>query len=428
VAHKILEELFDSLLFAIGVLGVLVFFLMYWGNSFQIRYAEVILHDFLWKTSVTGKITKEDYEGLHRSLYAIDSQFDLEIQCIQYLEHPEYKVFSAMELGDYFKKRNNRAVILMEEYCPSITQLPENGLRYQDETNESLLATKNTEYLPLPYENSEPVITAVRPEQEVYVGEKLITLCKVISNNMAYYAEAPEVIATESGEIDLKLVIDGTMYKVPVQVVCHPRTIRCKNGHTVLNEKGIIEEQKQTGTILCEYCRLLPEQISCEISELHLKTKEKLTGENIGIQVCYLDGTTEYVTPESEDWKDNYDEEFCGNQEVTIKYRNAETKIVIVSENGNCIQCGKECNDRCAEDYVNYPYCLECLCKKQIFTGQVYTEESITYGKELLSVLDTEQEFVFARDDYILIKYSQGKCRTVVQKKVLIDGKTGKKE
>ena len=47
MVHKLLEELFDNLLFAAGVLGVLVFFIMYWEQSFQIRYAEVVLHDFL---------------------------------------------------------------------------------------------------------------------------------------------------------------------------------------------------------------------------------------------------------------------------------------------------------------------------------------------------------------------------------------------
>ena len=70
--HKALEELFDTILFFIGVFGVLIFFLGYWKNAFQIRYAEVVLRDFLGKIAITGKVIKEDYECLHRNLYEID--------------------------------------------------------------------------------------------------------------------------------------------------------------------------------------------------------------------------------------------------------------------------------------------------------------------------------------------------------------------
>lgn len=422
MVHKLLEELFDNFLFAVGVLGVLVFFIMYWEQSFQIRYAEVVLHDFLWKVSVSGKVTKSDYEGLCRNLYSIDSQYALEMQWVQYLEHPEYKIFSENELALYFQERNKKKDILWKEYYPQVIQEKPEELILQKETNASLLAAEKKEFLPLPMESAETVITAVRPEQEVYEGEKLITLCKVLSPNMNYYVETKDVIVTESGEINIEAVVNEIVYQIPVHVICHPRIIECNNGHAITNEKMIIESKKQTGVISCPYCRLLPEKISCEFSELSMKTGGKLTKDNIGIHVYYLDGSHAYITPESEDWQDNYDEEFCGRQLVTIRYRNAETQVLISSENGNCVQCKCQCNDRCAEDYDNYPYCLECLSRKYIFTGKVQTEERILHGKELLSILDSKQELIFARGDYIVLKYGLGRRKTIVQRKVSIDG------
>ena len=426
--HKLLGELFDGLLFFTGAVGVLIFFLVYWKTSINIRYAEVILQDFLWKVSVTGKITEDDYEGLQRTLDSIASKGDLKIKCIQYSEYPEYRMFTEKEMSTYFQSRNNRSSVVMEEYVLPVVHIREEDLKYQEETNDSFWAAEKMEYLSLPYEGSEVEIAAVCPEQEVYEGEKLITLCKVSSKDMNFYVEASEVIAKESGEIDLEVMIEETMYKIPIQVRCHPRTVQCNNGHTVLNDKRVIEEYKQSGTVLCTYCSMLPKKIFCEISGLNLKTGEKLTGEKIGVQVHYLDGSVEYVTPESEDWTDDYDEEFCGKQLVTIRYRNAETQIVVISENPPCIQCGNECNDRSKEDYKNYPFCIACLGKKYIFTGKVFSEEEVICENELEAAFEAEKEVVLTRGDYIVLEFDIGCYKTIVQKKILTDGTSGTKE
>lgn len=418
--HKVLEELFDTLLFFVGVLGILIFFLLYWKSSFQIRYAEVVLQDFLGKIAVTGKVTKEDYEGLQRSLYEIDTSYELKMQWFQYEEQPVYSLISKDELSGYFKERNNIKPVVLKEYTQPLLQGPEEELKLQTETNASVLAAVQQDYLPLPVENKEIEISAVRPWQEVYVDEKLITVCKVISSDKSYYVEALDVIAKESGETNLDVVVEDVVYKVPVQVICHPRTVQCENGHTVLNEKEIINERKQTGKISCPYCKELPERISCGISELRLKTGEELAGSNIEIEVFYADGSTGYITPESKEWQDNYDKEFCGKQIVTIRYRNAETQIVVISENSNCNQCGKECNDRCREDYLDYPYCLDCLADLYIFTGQIQVKEKIIAGKELLSLLDKESEILFSRGDFIMLEYGKGRNKTVLQRKVTI--------
>ncbi|MBQ8877759.1 MAG: bacterial Ig-like domain-containing protein [Lachnospiraceae bacterium] len=423
--HKALEELFDTILFFIGVFGVLIFFLGYWKNAFQIRYAEEVLRDFLGKIAITGKVTKEDYEWLHRNLYEIDSKYELKMQWVSYQEQPVYSLFRKEELTEYFYGRNSVKLPLLEEYHLPLLQSPEEELQMQMETNESVLAAVEKDYLPLPDENSELEIYAVRPLQEVYVNEKLITVCKVISSNAVYYTEAKDVVASEPGETELEVMVEGEVYKVPVQVICHPRTIQCENNHTITNEKDIIEMRKQTGTIVCPYCRVLPQEIFCETPEVTIKTGEELTGKKLRVRVVYKDGSTGYITPEAEEWQDNYDKEFCGEQMVTIRYRNAETQVAVTSQNDTCSQCGKECNDRCREDYFEYPYCLECLSQMYIFTGRVQIQENLIAGKELLSVLDTEQEVLFSRDDFVVLELKTGRSRTILQKKIAIDGRKG---
>jgi len=421
--HKTLEELFDTILFFIGVFGVLIFFLVYWNNTFQIRYAEGVLQDFLGKIAITGKVTKEDYEYLQWNLHEIDSKYELKMQWVSYEEKPVYSLFRKEALADYFYGRNSVKPTQLEEYHLPLLSGKEEELHLQTETNASVLAAVRQDYLPLPDEKSQLEISAVRPIQEVYENEKLITVCKVIDANTVYYTEARETVVTESGETELEVMVDGKVYKVPVQVICHPRIIQCANGHTVLNEKEIIEVKKQTGNILCTYCRILPQKLFCNTSEVTIKTGEELTEKNIRVRVEYEDGSTGYITPESEAWQDNYDKEFCGKQIVTIRYRNTETQVTVISQNNNCSQCGKECNDRCRKDYLDYPYCLDCLSQMYIFTGQIKTQENMITGKELVSMLDTDQEVLFSRDDFVILELKVGKSITLLQKKIAIDGR-----
>ena len=421
MVHKVLEELFDTLLFFVGAFGILIFFLVYWNNSFKIRYAEVVLQEFLEKIAFTGKITKENYEELQRNIYSIDAKYELKIQCIGYQEQPVYSLVAKDVLKERFQEKNIIKQVSLEEYeVPLLEETEE--LQLQKETNASVLAAVNRDYISLPVENASTEIIAARPRQEVYEGEKLVTVCKVISSDYVYYIEAGEIVAKESGEIELDVTVDGVTYKVPIQVICHPRIMQCDNYHTFINDNDRIEEKKQGGSISCPYCRMLPERISCNASEISLRTGEDLTEKNIGIEVIYMDGSVGHVTSESKEWQDNYDIEFCGKQTVTIRYRNAETQLIVISENGSCHQCGKNCNDRCREDYRDYPYCLDCLAQMYVFTGQVRLEEQMLAEKELLYLLDTEQELLLSRGDFVTVELGKGRYKTILQRKVTIDG------
>lgn len=429
--HKVLEELFDTLLFLTGVLGMLLFFFLYWNCSFQIRYAEDILQEFLGKVAVTGTVTKEDFQILQKNLYEIVPTYELDIKCFRYQEQPVYALVSQENMHSYFQSENRIKLHDFEEYqLPVLQELQEpEKLQLQTETNASVLAAEKQEYyLPLPVENMKMEITPLRPQQEVYEGEKLITVCRVSDSNTCYYAEAMETFAKKSGETELSVEVNGELYHVPVQVICHPRTIQCDEGHTLINDRQMLEEKKQTGSVSCPYCRILPRQISCVVSEIRFKTGEELTEKNIGIKVTYMDGSSGFITPESTEWQDNYDKEFCGTQLVTIRYRNAETNLAVITENDPCRQCGKACNDRCKNAYLEYPYCLECLADMYIFTGQIRLEERITEGTEFLALLDTEQELIFSRGDFVMLELEIGRDRTLCQKQVTIDGNKRSRE
>ena len=133
-----------------------------------------------------------------------------------------------------------------------------------------------------------------------------------------------------------------------------------------------------------------------------------------------------YATPESKDWQDDFDGEYCGTQIVTIRYRDKETTIRIISENSFCEKCGEKCNDRCYEDYVKYPYCLECLSGMYVYCGQSKEEEQIVMEKELLYELDTDGEFLLNRGDFVMVTYKQGKNVTILQRNIKINGRSGK--
>lgn len=425
MVHKILGEIYDMLLFLCGVLGILVFFLLYWKESFQIRYAESVLREFAEKVAVTGKITGAEYGRVLNELYSVETDIALKIQCFLYEEQPVYAYLSEEEWKKYFQDGNQIVQTAWKEYSLPLLQGDENEMQLQTETNATVLAAEQQDYLPLPYENAQTEIIAVRPEQKLYEGEKLVTLCRVVSPDGNYYIEAPDVVAKQSGTIQLKLILDEKEYLVPIEVLCYSRTLECENGHKIPNTKAVIDERKETGYVSCPYCRIIPKSICAMVEEPKLMTGDELTKACLQLEVLYLDGSIGYATPESEDWQDNYDAGFCGDQTVTVRYRNAETQIMIKTENGTCKQCGKECNDRCLKDYRDYPYCIGCLSKMLKFTGKTKLKEEIINTRELVSKLDKEGKFLFQRDDFVTMELQLGKRKTLVQQKITMAGKNG---
>ena len=425
--HKLLEKWFDTILYVGIIVGIMGFFCFYWGNEYSFRYAKAVLQEFLDETSISGKITQEEYDGLKKRLQdTAYSEGALEMYVYKYSVERIYDLIPIEKWEKVFSEKNVRQPVIFQMYEPQIQQPLPSQLNMQTETNASILAADQQAYLPLPQEEDTIFIRAVREVQEVYEGEELITLCRVEAFGKVYYKEAEFIKAYESGEVLLELTLENNKYPVPVEVVCYPRTELCEEGHLVVNTKDVLEEKKLTGKIKCPYCKVIPSEISCTASVVNKKTGETWDSADVSLRVTYLDGSTEYVTPDSADWQDDFDAEYCGVQNVTIRYRNVGTVTTVLSENPLCQKCGEECNDRCYKDYVKYPYCVKCLSGMYLYTGQSKEEEQLITEKDLLYELDRNGELLFNRGDFIMITYKHRNNITILQQNVKINGKSGK--
>ena len=425
--HKWLEEWCDTLLYLGVLIGALFFFMSFWSGQYQIRYAEIVMQDFLIETTKQGKIISSDYEKMIRNLENINSGYDIEIKCTKYVLQPVYSLFSEEEIRAYYMGRNTKKEKQLMPYQIIVEEETEENLFLQTETNATILAAEQEQYVSLPEEGTIWSVEAVRPVQEVYEGENLISLCRINSQDGSYYAEAETVEATTSGIVWLQLEVNEDSFQVPVEVVCHPRRILCERGHEIINSKAVIAEYKRSGKLLCSYCEVIPEYIACDMALIQKKTGEKLCGEDVWTTVKYLDGHTEKITPETKEWQDTYDENYCGIQQVIIRYRGMEDTVMVVSENDSCRQCNQFCNERCYQDYIKFPYCIECMSKAPLFSGKVHEEEQQIMTKELLACLDRNQELLLQRGDFVsVVLMEQENQISFMQEQVKQDG-TGEK-
>lgn len=423
---KWLEDMTDNLWYLAALLGLLFFFCIHWREEYQIRYAELVMEEFLTAVSATGTITLENYESLIKNLDRAVPGYEVEMVYTEYIQQPVYAPISRTELEQYYMGRNVKNT---EAILPYEVKVEENGaeaLSLQTETNTTILSAEQMEFLPLPENGTAISVEAVRPRQEVYEGEKLITLCKVYSLEGSYYMAAEEVYAGASGTVLLNLVINGNVYNAQVEVLCHPRWILCRNGHELVNSKMVLEKTKATGQIWCPYCLVLPENVICNTAFLRKQTGKELTGEELWLVVNFLDGHTEIITPEAEDWQDDYDKIFCGMQTVTVSFRGMETVVTVMSENEPCVKCTRSCNERSFTDYKEFPYCTSCMSQVPLFTGTVKEEEQLTKGEQIVAALDKEGVYhLTSGANMTLYLYKEEECRSALQCQIRTDGKGG---
>jgi len=420
--HKWLEEWHDTVLFFGAILGLVAVFLGYWKGEYQNRYAEQILQDFLSAITVKGEITSEEYERLIRSLDAINPEYNTELSCFVYEPEPIYALIPEEELILYYMDRNVKNEVEFCKYDPVIAEPFPESLCLQKESNADIMASAHNK-LPLPEDESVWKIEAHEPIQWVYKGENLITMCHIVSEEGEYYAEAEPVKAESTGIVYLRLQIGGEEYEIAVQAYCYPRIVVCENGHEVVNSEQILARSNTIRKEVCPYCEILPEKISCKTELVRKETGSILTEQDVWITVSYMNGTTEIVTPDSTEWQDSYDENYCGFQEVIVSYRGKEDKFFVISENAGCRQCNEACNERNYQDYICFPYCTKCLSETELFSGKVYEGEQIISSGELIDYLDANGKKSFQQGDFIRIYLTKKKRYvSMVQGKVIQDG------
>lgn len=422
--HKWMEQWFDTFLFFALLIGMLFGFLCFWRNEIQIRYAEVIVQNFLKEVSVRGKITQESLEVLVSNLGNVNQNYSIMVEGTKYVTEPVYAQIPREYLLKYFTERNNIQPVIIQEYQWNVSEESAEELRLQKETNETILAAESTEWLPLPGEETGWEVEAVRPVQEVYEKESLITLCRITSETGSYYAEAAPILAEQSGVVYLELILGENSYQIPVEILCYPRTVECKYGHELVNTEQVLREFNLTGEVKCPYCREIPRQITVDSPIVLKKCGSKLNSAEVSLLIEYMDSHIEIITSDSDEWQDSFDENYCGIQQVKISCKGETLYITVVSENEKCKQCGGDCNERCYTDYLRFPYCLTCLEKQAVFTCEFYKAEQKISRNEIFLELAEKQEVCFLAGDFVTVRLmKRDKFLSLLQEKVRQDGK-----
>lgn len=426
--HKLAEEWHDTLLYLGAVFGLLAFFLCYWKGEYQNRYAELVMQEFLSEVTVSGIITLEEYETLADRLQDINTEYEMDISCVTYKTEPVYALIPEEEIVSYYMAGNVQQATEFTEYEPVCTEEQPESLHLQKESNAELIASADQK-LGLPKEEDVWRIEALKPVQKIYAGENLITLCRISSSEGEYYAEAEPVTAENSGTVHLKLWLENREYQIPVQVECYPRIVTCENGHAVVNSENILSKDLTIGKVICPYCKIVPSAVSCNTGFLWKKTGTNLSGQEVWLNVTYMNGDTEIVTPDSLEWQDSFDKNYCGIQNVTVNYRGKEDNLQVITENLGCRKCDRACNERSFSDYTGFPYCTKCMSQTELFSGRVHTEEIIISEDELIAGLDEKKSEYFQMGDLVRLYLTKGgKYVTYVQAQVKQDGKMRKEK
>lgn len=361
--HHWAEEWFDTL-FTIGTLTVLlIFFLWYWNGNYQLKCAEVVLQEFLDEVSASGKISLDVYEQMRQNIGQINGGYKVEISCVTYELQPIYAKIPAESLRQYYADRNIKNDKDLQEVSFEIEEALE-ALCLQKETNASILAAERAEYIPLPEEGELLWVEAVRKVQEVYEGEELITLCRVYSNAGNYYVEAEPAYGEKSGSVALKVRINGEELEALVDVICYPRVVSCSNGHKVVNSEKVLSTMQEEEVWHCPFCQITPNEI---------------TGKDLG----------------------------------------EGTDLLVVSENTACKQCGAECNERSFEDYIIFPYCINCMSETLLFTGNTKETEQIIPEAQIMEYLESEESVRLEYGDLVVVSlYKNERCESMLQAEI----------
>ena len=417
--RRFVEEMFDMLLFLGVILGGLLLFIGYWRGEYQTRCAEIVLEEFLEKVSEKGYLSPEDYEAVVLQLNRINEAFELRMHYVGNEMVPCYAPIPKEKLDWYYLERNRRQQVQMECLLPEIEEEKAEELRLQTETNASILAAENLNSLPLSNEEVEIFVEAVRKNQTVYEGENLITLCRVNSTEGTYFVEAEPICAEQSGFVELRVYIGDKCLKTEVNVICYPRMQVCEYGHEFVNSKEYVQVSEKSETWeYCPYCKILPKEMRCTEELLIRSTGNDFGYGELWLEVTYFDGHKEWVAPDSLEWQDNYDENFCGLQLVTIQYRGMQEYVTVLAENDVCKNCQGSCKDRYYPDYALFPYCTECMSKEELFTGRVENEVIVRTTGEIVAALDKKGVFLLPGGDFLIAELvDKEKLVTILQKK-----------
>ena len=397
-----MEEFYDKLLFVGILLGALTLFSHFWQETYQKQVARMLVTEFLERVAAKGSISEEEYEGLLDQISRINGNYEVELVYYGITEEPCYALVTEEQLKQYYLSRNVRRKEELPLYEPEHEVISDEW-KLQEETNGSLLAAGEQQYLPLPEPDDSFRIDAVRKTQQVYEGEELITLCIVQTEQGLSYVEAEPVRVEESGIVELTVLLGNTRVYAEVEVLCYPRQRICDKGHIYRNTKEMILAEQEGSMIVCPVCNIIPKEIVLNCQNLVQNTGGELKAEEVWLTVKYQNGSEVKITPDSEEWLDDFDENFTGLQAVTIQYHGLQTQLIVVTEGNPCRNCGTICEGRYYTDYELFPYCVKCMSEVPLFTGEVRSVDYKQAMGEIVETLDREGKFAMERNDFLAV-------------------------
>lgn len=178
---------------------------------------------------------------------------------------------------------------------------------------------------------------------------------------------------------------------ITIKVMVRYPTKTCSNGHVYYLVNG--------NSTPCPYCKAYPKTITVlgTASIPFCITKGTSLADNgICLKVVYYDGHSETI---GAGWSDNLDENYVGEQTVTIVYKGASTTLRVRNERikVSCSVCGHE--------YSLYPDntdpgCPKCLSAIPVFTGKTLRyEETVSHGEILDELYHGSGIYYFSRGD-----------------------------
>lgn len=416
----IIEECFDTMLLFCVLFFSLVGTAEYWNENIKLRYAEYIVSEFLNEASAHGHVTAEEYEQMSKRLLMVDSSYQAECSQILRILSPVYEYQEESEFEKYYAKRNIRKAIAIEEN--SVIGEKAQG-DFQEIANADLLAGSNgTLYVPLPGEVvAEESIEAVMPEQKVYTGEKLVTLCRVNRGGTMQYVEAEPVALHIPGTYKIELSLQGKRLGIFLTVTVYQRDIICGAGHSYANTKDRIVYYEENGVEAeCPYCIEIPERIELSETIVYATIGTSLSEMGLSARAYYRNGKEETVLPGCDGWQDDYDSGYYGIQLVTVSYKGRTVcQLTVITKGGVCQNCGRECSNRCYADYKAKPFCSRCLMEMPVYTGTTTILEYMAGEEVFLQAWEAEGCYILQQGSSFQITVNRLGKRILIKEAVI---------
>lgn len=377
------------------------------GEHEKKQRIDTLEKEFIQDATKDGVLTENEYLIFADAIARLGG-YDIILEHTSYVKEVSYEISTEEKLEEYFRGRN----ILTQNYVPvypvELQAVDPEHLVLQKETNASVFsALESGGYIPLPDDEATNVLTyeSVRPVQECYSGETLVTVVKVSDNGWYYYVEADPLLVTGTGTSVVTLSIAGEPISATVSVSVYPKTYICTNGHEMAFTEEKLVHWKATGDYgACESCASVPTMIKADRPLVTAEVGTEWSALPVSLSVLFLDGHEENLLLEDSELFVNYDKNYCGTQNVTVSYKGAVSQCFEVFLHGKrCAVCGGICEERSLVDYQRFNYCNQCLAGTPFYFGDTYTQKYEMSNDDIIDRLTDQGMYYFERGDYFTV-------------------------